>query len=239
MSKREGRTPDGTIQPVYVCSFKELGYLPEAMINYLALLGWSFDDKTELMSRDELISRFSLDRVRSAPASWDYDKLKHFNATYIRKLSVMELSERLIPYLKADGINADQETLIKIAPLIQERLTTLNEATSWIDFFFIEGIPSYKPDLLVPKKLKMDDAIRILRNTINILVESEFADDELEAKFRAVSKDLGYKLRDLFHPVRVAISGRQVAPPILGVLEILGKEKTLLRLKHALAMLEN
>ncbi len=104
MSKREGRAPDGTTLPVFVRSFEELGYLPEAMINFMALLGWSYDDKTEIMSRDELIERFTLERVNAAPAVWNYEKLNHLNGAYIRQLTVPELARRLAPFLAVSRI---------------------------------------------------------------------------------------------------------------------------------------
>jgi len=238
MSKREGRSPDGQLMPVFVRSFQDLGYLPDALVNYLALLGWSFDDKTELMSRDELISRFSLDRVRSSAASWDYEKLKHFNATYIRSLSAEDLAIRLMPYLEVAGIKTNLEVIRKIVPLIQDRLTTLDEASSWIDFLFMEDLPDYDISLLAPKKLLPKDAESILQSSRGILTDIEFVHDILEANLRIEAIKLGYKPRDMFHTIRVAICGRLVAPPLFGVLEILGKEKTIKRINYALSRLK-
>ena len=122
MSKREGRSPDGKVLPVFVRTFEELGYLPEALVNYLALVGWSFDDKTEIMSREELIERFSLERVNSSPAAWSYDKLDHFNGLYLREINPAALTRLLMPFLERDGIQADYETMLKITPHIQERV---------------------------------------------------------------------------------------------------------------------
>ena len=157
MSKREGRSPDGKVLPVFVRTFAELGYLPEAMVNYLALVGWSFDDKTELMSREELIERFSLERVNASPAAWSYDKLDHFNGLYLRQMDPAALTKLLLPFLERDGIQADYETLLKIAPHIQERLTVLSDAAEWVDFFFVDELPPYDLGTLVPKKMTLGD----------------------------------------------------------------------------------
>ncbi|MCP5119319.1 MAG: glutamate--tRNA ligase, partial [bacterium] len=114
MSKREGRAPDGSVLPVFVRRFEEMGYLPEAMVNFMALLGWSYDDKTEIMTREELIERFSLDRVNAAPAVWDYAKLNHLNGQYIRQLSVEELADRIAPHLTAAGFEPSREKVLAV-----------------------------------------------------------------------------------------------------------------------------
>jgi len=238
MSKRETRTPDGSIFPVFVHTFKEMGYLPEAMVNYLALVGWSYDDKTEIMNRDELIERFSLERVNASPASFNYDKLNNFNGIYIRQLSVEELADRLLPYLQAAGVNANRDTMLKIAPMIQERLTVLTDAADWVDFFFVDELPDYDLDLLTPRKMSLDDVPNILQKARSVLVDIEFTHDEIDAHLRQAAKDLGIKAGQMFQPIRVAVCGKKVAPPIFGTLEVLGKDTTLKRLDLALAKLK-
>lgn len=237
MSKREGRAPDGRLQPVFVHTFEKLGYLPEALINYLALLGWSLDDKTEIMRKDELIGRFSLERVRPSPAAWDYNKLTYFNRVYIRGLSPEELTRRLIPFLAAEGINAVPETLLRITPLIQKRLNLLSDVTSWVDFFFMEQLPDYDPSLLLPKKLTLTDTIAILKHLRRVLADTDFDHDSLEAILGAAVRDLGHEPKEIFHSLRVAVCAKQVTPPFPGVLEILGKDITLNRLENALTKL--
>jgi glutamyl-tRNA synthetase len=239
MSKRELPADNGTVKPVFVHTFKELGYLPEAMINYLALLGWSYDDKTEIMSREELIERFSLDRINTSPASWNYEKLDHFNGIYIRSLSIEDLTGRLLPFLAQAGIVADRETMLKITPLIQERLTTLSEAPAWVDFFFVDELPPFDLNLLVPKKMTLADIPPILEKATHILQETAFTHDALEASLREGAQELEIKAGQMFQPIRVAVCGKQVSPPLFGTLEILGREKSLERIHDALSLISN
>jgi len=238
MSKREGRAPDGRVLPVFVRTFEELGYLPEALVNYMALVGWSYDDKTEFMSRDELIERFSLDRVNPSPSAWNYEKLDHFNGHYIRQLPAVELTDRLMPYLSTAGIDADRETILKIAPHIQERLVVLSDAAEWVDFFFVDELPAYDLELLVPKKMNLSDVPGILQRARDILAQTEFSHDAIDAALRAGAKEAGLKAGQMFQPIRVAVCGKMVAPPLFETLEILGKATVLKRLDETLARLE-
>jgi glutamyl-tRNA synthetase len=208
------------------------------MINYLALVGWSYDDKTEIMSREELIERFSLDRVNVSAASWDYDKLDHFNGIYIRSLTVEDLTDRLMPFLAAAGLNADQATMLKITPMIQERLTILSEAPDWVDFFFMDELPPYDLELLVPRKMTLAEIPPILQTAGEILTQTDFTHDTLEAALRKGAEDLGLKAGQMFQPIRVAVCGKKVSPPLFGMLEVLGRETSLKRIDQALARLE-
>ncbi|RMF00016.1 MAG: glutamate--tRNA ligase [Chloroflexi bacterium] len=238
MSKREGRAPDGRVLPVFVRTFQELGYLPDALVNYMATVGWSFDDKTEIMTRRELIERFSLERVNTSPSTWNYDKLNHFNGLYIRNLAPDELADRLLPYLHAAGINADRDTIRRIAPAIQERLTVLTDAAEWVDFFFVDELPEFDLNLLVPKKMALADVPPILRAARNILAQAEFTHDALDAALRQGAKAAGLKPGQMFQPIRIAVCGKKVAPPLFNTLEVLGRQTTLKRLDSALARLE-
>lgn len=238
MSKRETRAPDGRLLPVFVRSFEALGYLPEAMVNYLALLGWSYDDKTEFMTRDELIERFSLKRVNPSPASWNYDKLDHFNGHYIRQLGVEDLTDRLMPFLAGAGLQADRNTMLQITPLIQERLTTLADAPDWVDFFFVDELPDYDSAELIPKKGDVATARSVLERAYQTFQDIEFKHDALEAGLRADAEALGLKAGQMFQPVRVAVCGKKVAPPLFETLNILGKTTTLKRIKKAIAKLQ-
>jgi glutamyl-tRNA synthetase len=237
MSKREERAPDGKIHPVFVHSFKERGYLPDALVNYLALVGWSYDDKTELMSREELIERFSLERVNPSPAAWDYDKLDHFNGLYLRSLSVEALTDQLLPFLAAAGLNADRATLLKITPLIRERLIVLGDAPQWVDFFFVDELPAYDLNLLIPKKMSLADVPTLLQTARQTLAESDFTHAAIEANLRQAAAELGLKVGDFLQPIRVAVCGKLVAPPLFETLTILGQEKVLQRINQALEQL--
>jgi glutamyl-tRNA synthetase len=208
------------------------------MVNYMALVGWSYDDKTEIMSREELIKYFSLARVNASPAAWNYEKLTHFNKHYIRQLSTEDLTGRLLPHLAAAGLNADRETMLKIAPTIQERLTVLSDVSEWVDFFFVDQLPDYDLGLLVPKKMGLADVSNILQNARNILVETQFRREALDTALREGASALGLKAGQMFQPVRVAVCGKKVAPPLFDTLEVLGQQTVLKRLDRALDRLE-
>jgi glutamyl-tRNA synthetase len=238
MSKREGRAPDGRLLPVFVRTFEALGYLPEAMINYLALVGWSYDDKTEVMSRAELIERFSLERVNAAPAAWNYDKLNHLNGQYIRQLSPEALTERLLPFVQRAGLRADYERLLPITPLIQERIELLSEAPAQVDFFFAAQLPDYDRAELIPKKSDLAATLTALIEAGEILDTVEFSHDALDTALRAAAERLGLKVGQMFQPIRVAICGRTAAPPLLETLLVLGRETVLQRLGQAIDKLK-
>ncbi|NCC34771.1 MAG: glutamate--tRNA ligase, partial [Chloroflexia bacterium] len=220
--------------------FWERGYLPEAMFNYLALQGWSYDDRTELMSRDEIIERFTIERVQPSPARWNPDKLKDLNGLYIRRLTTEQVAERLLPYLTQAGLVADPPTtderayVVSLTPLIHERLVELSEAPDLLEFFFREPTPGpegYDPALLVPKKMEAAQTAELLRAAHEALHQVEVWDGEqVEAALRALVARLEVKPGPLFGAIRVAVSGRPVAPPLFDMLVALGRDRTLARL---------
>ncbi|MDY7042311.1 MAG: glutamate--tRNA ligase, partial [Chloroflexota bacterium] len=218
--------------------FRERGYLPEALVNFLARVGWSYDDKTELFTREELIARFDLDGVNKSPAAFSYDKLEWMNGVYIRNLPLDELAERLVPFL-ATGLGIEESDLRErretreLAPLVQERLKTLADAVALTDFFFLEEI-TYDPQLLVAKKMTAAECAVALERTLEILeCLPDFSEETLETALRGLADDLGLKARQLFGIIRVAVTGKTVAPPLFGTLHILGRERVLSRLVRA------
>ncbi len=220
--------------------FWERGYLPEAMLNYLALQGWSYDESTEIMSGDELIERFTIDRVQPSPARWNPEKLKDMNGIYIRKLTVAELTERLIPFLERAGLidtppmPDEQAYLEQLVPLIHERLEELSEAPDLLDFFF-HDVSYPDPALLIPKKMDAAGTAAALRAAHERLTPLEAWDEaHLEETLRALTGELGVKAGQLFAPIRVAITGRTVAPPLFETLAALGRQRSLERI-HAAA----
>ncbi|NJP05979.1 MAG: glutamate--tRNA ligase [Chloroflexaceae bacterium] len=224
--------------------FWERGYLPEALFNYLALQGWSYDDHTEIMSRDELIERFTIDRVQSSPARWNPDKLKDMNGIYIRQMSADELTERLLPYLSQAGlINAtplpEERAYVRhLVPLIHERLEEMQEAPELLSFFF-QPVEYPNPLLLIPKKMDMPGTIATLREAQSRLSELFIWDvPTIEASLRTLVDELGLKAGQLFGTIRVAITGRTVAPPLFETLEALGQDRSLDRMLAAIQTLE-
>jgi glutamyl-tRNA synthetase len=239
MSKRKKVASDGRELPVLVRDFQRAGYLPEAMFNFLALVGWSYDGHTELMTRQEIIERFSIKHVNPAPAAFNYDKLDHMNGVYIRGLEADDLAERTMPFLDEAGLAADRETVIRIVPLIQERMKRLDEAPSLVDFFFAEELPDYDPTLLVPKKMDPASTHLLLGQARAVFEDvSPFAHDALETALRGLAETMEVKVGQLFTPIRVAVCGRTVAPPLFGTLEILGRARVLKRIDSGLEKLK-
>lgn len=224
--------------------FWERGYLSEAMFNYLALQGWSYDDKTEIMSRDEIVERFTIDRVQASPARWNPDKLKDMNGIYIRSLPAVDVADRIMPYMLKAGLIADPPRaedlsyLTRLTPLIHERLEELQQAADLLSFFF-QDVATYEPKLLIQKQMTAERTVDVLRAahaTLNTV--QSWTVSELEEQLRHLVESLGVKPGQLFGSIRVAVSGRMVAPPLFDTLAALGRERTLARVAAASASLE-
>lgn len=233
LSKRHGATS--------VLEYRERGYLPEAMINFLALLGWSLDDKTEIMSRDELVQNFSIDRISKTGAIFSLEKLGWMNGVYMRQLGTEEMVERVMPFLERGlpkkvrrPISPDYVRLI--VPLIQERLKVLGEASELADFFFVDEL-DYDTALLLKKGLDEGKAIAALRASRDRLGDCAFDASSLEAVLRPLAAELGLKTGEFFGLLRVAVTGRTAAPPLFQTMAVLGRERCLKRIEVALRRL--
>jgi len=233
LSKRHGATA--------VTEFQEQGYLPEAMVNFLALLGWSLDDKTEVFSREELVALFSIERIGKTGAVFSHDKLKWMNGTYIREMSAEELTGHLLRFLGRD-LPAEAQRPVspayveQIAPLARERLTTFGEAAELCSFFFVDEL-TYDAKLLLGKKLTPDAAIRALEAALQQLQDIPFDAGSLEEKLRGLASELELKAGDLFALLRVATTGRTATPPLFETMEVLGKTRCVQRIEAALSAL--
>ncbi|MEX1193970.1 MAG: glutamate--tRNA ligase [Dehalococcoidia bacterium] len=221
--------------------YREMGYLPEAVVNFLALLGWSLDDHTEIIDRETLIKHFDIDRLLPNPAAFNADKLLWMNGMYIREMSPEELAARARPFLeKALGHEVEAARLARIVPLIQERIKTLTEIVEMADFFFTEGPLEYDAATLVGKKFA-DAPARAAEGLERVIAASErvteWSHEALEAAIRTLADEMGVKAGDLFGVVRVAITGKTAAPPLFETMEVLGREVTLARLREALGRL--
>jgi glutamyl-tRNA synthetase len=211
LSKRHGA--------ITVEDFREQGYIPEAFVNFLALLGWSYDDHTEVMSRDELVERFTLDRVGKSAAVFDYEKLKHLNGLYLRALPPEEYADRLVAYLRERGYEWDEELIRRAAPLVQEKIETLGEFPAFAGFFFARVEPEGGVDG------------EVLPAAVEALAQVEpFEAGEIEATLRGLAERLGLKPRDAFQPIRLAVTGSKVSPGLFESLELLGRDESLARL---------
>ncbi|MFN3705507.1 MAG: glutamate--tRNA ligase [Thermoflexales bacterium] len=234
LSKRHGA------QSVF--EFRDQGYIPEALINFLALLGWALGggEEQNVFTRDELIARFSLEGVGSSPAIFDYAKLDWLNGVHIRMLRDDDLAQRLVPFLQRADIPIeparDSVKLTRIAPLIKERIKKLTDAAPLVDFFFVD-IPIPSAEALAGK-LDRADALRALQATLACLRAVEpFEEPLIEQAMRALCDAIGMKPSQLFSVVRVAVTGKTVAPPLFGTIAVLGRETTLQRLARAEAQL--
>lgn len=236
LSKRHGS--------VSITDYRAQGYLPEAMVNFLALLGWSLDDKTDILSRDELIASFSLERVSRTGAVFDRDKLNWMNGAYIRGLSTDDLTARALPFLE-EHLPADinrplpVEYIKSIMPLVQERARNLAEVPGMISFFF-GGRLEYEPRLLVGKGMDRESSLRALeisRKRLENLVSFDIA--TLEGTLRPLAEELGLKTGQLFGTLRVAVTGRTIAPPLFDTMSVLGRDRVLERIGDALEKLKS
>jgi glutamyl-tRNA synthetase len=233
-----------------VLEYRDMGYLPEAVFNFLALLGWSLDDRTEIISREELVKNFSIDRLIASPAVFNIEKLNWMNAEYMRSMPVERLARLLIERLElpeARGglpdaverpLNIDYTT--RIVPLVRERVKLLPEARDMMAFFYLPAGVEVDNKLLLGKAFA-DDSTRARLLLSEALVRAEHVErwthEFLEAEFRELAERLGVRAGDLFMLMRVAVTGRSVAPPLFETMDILGRERCLLRLRYALNLL--
>jgi glutamyl-tRNA synthetase len=208
--------------------FREQGYIPEALVNFLARLGWAYDDKTEVFSRDELMRLFSLDRVSSSPAIFDYQKLEWLNGVHLRMLSPEEYADRVAAYLRKQGTEWDEELVRRAAPLVQEKIATLGEFPGYTRFLF-EDVP--------PDSALLDGRADVLEAAEDVLGRVEPFDHEtIERELRALAERLELKPREAFQPIRIAVTGSKVSPGLFESIELLGREKALERIRSARAV---
>ncbi|MEN3312522.1 MAG: glutamyl-tRNA synthetase [Actinomycetota bacterium] len=219
LSKRHGS--------VTVDEFRHAGYYAPALMNFLALLGWSFDDKTTVMSRDELIERFSLDRVVSSPATFDYEKLDWLNGMHLRALPPDEYATELAKFLRDEHYDWDEELVRRAAPIVQEKIERFGQFPDFAGFLFREVEPD--PALLngtVPVVTAAHDELERVE---------PFAAPGIEGALRSLAERLELSPRKAFEPIRIAVTGSKVSPGLFESLELLGKEETLRRLSAAAA----
>jgi len=234
---------------VSVTTYRDAGFLPEAFINFLCLLGWSPKDDRTKMSPQELIDAFSLEGINRANAVVNFKepattpeetfdpKAVWLNAEHIRALPVEDLCSRLLPIVREAGFAVSPEKMLQITPLIRERIKLLREVLTVADFFFVDQLAPYDPAELIPQKGDSAMALRVLEKARAALPNVEFKHDPLDQALRAAAQELGLKAGQMFQPIRVAVCGRKNAPPLFETLEVLGKEVTLKRIAEAIGKL--
>ena len=217
LSKRHGA--------VSVADFRQEGYVPEALLNFLALLGWAPDGETTIMSRDELVERFSLERVGPSPATFDYAKLDWMNGVYLRALPPDEYADRVVAYLREQGSDWPEERVRAAAPIVQEKIGRLDEFAGFAGFLFHD----VEPDQSLLEGRVLEAAAEELERT------SSWTADSIETSLKKLCEDLGEKPRTVYLPIRVAVTGSRVSPGLYESLALLGKDESLRRLRTASA----
>ena len=234
LSKRHGA--------VSILEYREQGYLPETMFNFLVLIGWSLDDKTEIMTRQQLIDSFSLERIGKTGAVFNVDKLDWMNGVYIRGLTIDDFTQRAFTFLDKGlpaGIKRplDISYVQRIMPLIQERTKKLTEVPGLTRFFFVEKL-DYQPELLIAKNMTRQTTLTALEVSSQKLGRiSVFDENSLEVLLRPLAEELGFKAGQLFSVLRTAVTGETATPPLFQMMVVLGKERCLRRIDEAVEKL--
>jgi glutamyl-tRNA synthetase len=232
---------------VSVTTYRDAGFLPDAFINFLCLLGWSPKDDREFMPLDEIRAAFTLENVNRSNAVVNFTEEDPFdpkavwlNAEHIRALPVDELASQLQPVFTKAGFETTPEKILAVTPLIRERIKLLSEAAAAADFFFLKELAPYDPaELIPPKGGDAAIALRVLEHAQVVLAQTDFTHDALDQALRAAASHLGLKAGPTFQPIRVAVCGRKNAPPLFETLVVLGRETCLARLRQAEASLKS
>jgi glutamyl-tRNA synthetase len=237
MSKRKSQTA--------IDDYKAQGFIKEALVNYLALLGWSTGTEEEILSLDELVERFDVRNVHKGGAVFDRERLEWLNGQWIRRLQPDDLIDRLRPFLEGE-LRAgriewmpDDEELRALLPMIRERLPTLGAVGDLVGFLWVTDV-DVDPAILVPKRWDVAttrEGLAAARDVIAAVGDVSFEADELEPPLRALAEERGWKAGDLFMAIRVAVTGRTATPPLFETLVALGRQRVLDRIDRALAVL--
>ena len=237
LSKRHGATS--------VKEYREQGYLPEALFDFLLLLGWNPGTEQEIFAKEGAAQVFGLDRVNASPVKFSTDKLNWYNGIYIRSLAHEDLAARCLPFLQKANLLPDPcpperlAYLVSLIPLVQERMKLLTDAPQLLDIFLQEEIPIPTKEVLIPRKMDQETTLRVLNHVYSALqgVADDFQEGELEAALRELATKLEMHDGQIFMPIRVAISGRTATPGIFESLHALGKGRVLQRIQAAIQVL--
>ena len=238
MSKRESAQALKDGHSIFVDDLKDLGYTPEGALNWIALMGWGVAED-DVMSLDQMIERFNVDTLTPSPAAINFQRLDYFNGAHIRLLSNADLAARIKPFFVAAGLSVEDGMLLKIAPLIRERLVTLDDCLAFAGFFFKEDVLPNPTDLIA-KGLEAKQSAEIARKCMEILSAlPDLSHQNVEAPMRAYVESSGLSANQIFGVLRVAVTGQKVSPPLFESMEIIGREKSLRRLRNAIEILEH
>jgi len=237
MSKRDTAAAMKDGHSIFIDDLDGLGYIREGVLNWIAFMGWGVAED-DVMSLDDMVERFSIDHLTPSPAAINFQKLDHFNGTHIRLLTNEDLSARIKPYFVEAGLPVEDEALLKITPLIRERLVTLDDCLAFASFFFKEDV-ELNPEDLIAKGLDAKQSAEIARKSYEILSGlNEITHAVAEPPMRAYVEGSGFSAGQVFGILRVAMTGQKVSPPLFESMEIIGRDKVLERLKNAVGVLE-
>jgi glutamyl-tRNA synthetase len=238
MSKRESADLIKDGHSIFIKGLEELGYIPEGVINWITLMGWSYDDHTEFFTLQDLVEKFSLQKLNPSPAAINFTKLDHFNGLHIRALEPADLAERLRPYFTSAGLTVDDNLLLKIIPLIQQRVTVLTDAPEVAGFFFKETVEPYPADL-VAKGLTAEQSAEVARKLYAVLANlTDVKLETAEPPMRDLVEETGLSAGQVFGILRAAVTGQKVSPPLFESMELIGREKVLERVHRSVDLLE-
>lgn len=237
MSKRDRAEVMKDGYSIFLGDMQELGYIPEGVLNWIALMGWGVPED-DVMTLDQMVERFDIDGLTASPAAINFQKLDHFNGAHIRLLRTEDLAARIKPIYTQAGFRVDDGTLLKVTPLIRERLVTLDDCLAFGGFFFLEDVDP-NPQELIAKGLDAGQSAEIARKSYEILAAlPELTHSAAEPPMRAYVEQGGHNVNQVFGILRVAATGQKVSPPLFESMEIIGRAKVLKRLKNAIEILE-
>ena len=237
MSKRETAEAMKDGYSIFLKDMKTLGFTPEGVLNWIVLMGWGVAED-DIMTLDQMVERFDLEHLNPSPAAINYAKLDHFNGTHIRLLSTDDLAARLKPFLVDAGYEVDDEKLLRIVPLIRERMVTLDDCVPFAGWFFKENVTP-KPDELIGKNLTPDQSAEVARKSYEVLSSlPELSHALAEPPMRKLVEEMGLNPNQVFGILRIAVTGQTVSPPLFESMEIVGKVEVLKRIKNAINILE-
>jgi glutamyl-tRNA synthetase len=238
MSKREAADLIKDGYSIFIKDLQDLGYLPEAVVNWIALMGWSLDGQTEFFTLQTLVEKFNLSGLNPSPAAINFTKLDYFNGLHIRNLAIKDLAERIRPFFENAGLRVDNNLLLQITPIIQNRIVTLDDVVEMAGFFFREDVFPSRESLEV-KGLSSAQTLEVIIDALGILEQLEFFGSiETETKMREYVEGKGLTPGQVFGVMRAAITGQPVSPPLFESMEIIGKDVVLKRLRAAIDILK-
>jgi glutamyl-tRNA synthetase len=237
MSKRDRADTMKDGYSIFLGDMQELGYIPEGVLNWIVLMGWGVPED-DMMTLAQMIERFSIDHLTPSPAAINFQKLDHFNGTHIRLLTTEDLARRIKPYLTEAGFEVDNATLLKVTPLIRERLVTLDDCIPFASFFFKETVEP-NPEELIAKGLDAQQSAEVAHKAYDLLASlPDLSPQTAEPPLREFVERSGLSANQVFGILRVAVTGQKVSPPLFESMEIIGKEKVLERVRKAIESLE-